>query len=273
MSEHKSAFSLVELSIVLVILGLLTGGILAGQSLIRAAEIRSVTSEHSRYSAAIHSFREKYLGYPGDLRNAVRFWGTLSSIGPGDIADGRSAYCDSNGTAPDGTKTCNGNGDGIIGASYGEAMSAWKHLANAGLVEGSYTGKPGPTSEWQDARPGVNVPASRMANGGWSIGEPQINSGSYSTTIYSQQGVESTFVRMNGLMFGSKSTDMIEGYTLGEILRPEEAWNVDTKVDDANPTRGKVTSPNNVISPSCVNAAAYRLDNNSKLCSLVFYGI
>lgn len=59
------AFSLVELSIVLVILGLLTGGILAGQSLIRAAELRAVSTEYSRYITATQSFRDKYFAVPG----------------------------------------------------------------------------------------------------------------------------------------------------------------------------------------------------------------
>ena len=72
----RSAFSLVELSIVLVILGLLTGGILSGQSLIRAAELRSVTTEYSRYTAATYSFRDKYFALPGDMSNAESFWGS-----------------------------------------------------------------------------------------------------------------------------------------------------------------------------------------------------
>ena len=74
MKKAVSAFSLVELSIVLVILGLLTGGILAGQSLIRAAQLRAVSTEYSRYVASINSFRDKYFGWPGDLRNATAFW-------------------------------------------------------------------------------------------------------------------------------------------------------------------------------------------------------
>ncbi|MFZ4541879.1 MAG: type II secretion system protein [Rickettsiales bacterium] len=55
------AFSLVELSIVLVILGLLVGGILSGQALIRASELRSVSTEQQRYFTAIQTFRDKYL--------------------------------------------------------------------------------------------------------------------------------------------------------------------------------------------------------------------
>ena len=71
----RSGFSLVELSIVLVILGLLTGGILAGQNLIRAAELRSVTTQFQNYHAAVMTFRDKYFALPGDMANAEDFWG------------------------------------------------------------------------------------------------------------------------------------------------------------------------------------------------------
>ncbi|PZU43073.1 MAG: prepilin-type cleavage/methylation domain-containing protein, partial [Sphingomonas sp.] len=69
-TRQTHGFSLVELSIVLVILGLLTGGILGGQSLIRAAEIRSIGVDFNRFSTATYTFRDKYMGLPGDITNA-----------------------------------------------------------------------------------------------------------------------------------------------------------------------------------------------------------
>ena len=79
----KNGFSLVELSIVLVILGLLTGGILGGQALIRAAELRAATTESQRYLAAINSFRDKYFALPGDMAIATRFWGVSTACSGG----------------------------------------------------------------------------------------------------------------------------------------------------------------------------------------------
>jgi prepilin-type N-terminal cleavage/methylation domain-containing protein len=70
----KKGFTLVELSIVLVILGLLAGGVLAGQSLIRAAELRSVTTQLEQYSTAIYAFRDRYFAIPGDEEFARRAW-------------------------------------------------------------------------------------------------------------------------------------------------------------------------------------------------------
>ncbi len=71
----RHGFSLVELSIVLVILGLLTGGILAGKSLMRASELRAVSTEYQRYLTAAQSFRGKYFELPGDFSKAQSFWG------------------------------------------------------------------------------------------------------------------------------------------------------------------------------------------------------
>jgi prepilin-type N-terminal cleavage/methylation domain-containing protein len=96
-------FSLVELSIVLVILGLLVGGVLSGQSLIRASELRKVTTEYTSIVAAVGSFREKYLYLPGDFPNASQFWGAAAA--------GAGCWFTPNpGTVP----TCSGNGDGRL---------------------------------------------------------------------------------------------------------------------------------------------------------------
>ena len=109
-ADTRQAFSLVELSIVLVILGLLTGGILTGQNLIRAAELRSVTTQFQAFHTASMTFRDKYFAMPGDMRNATDFWG--SAGGSGTIGDGCEA------AAGSGTQTCNGDNDGMIdGAS------------------------------------------------------------------------------------------------------------------------------------------------------------
>ena len=133
MTKEINAFSLVELSIVLVILGLLTGGILAGQNLIRASELRAVITEFQNYNTAVNTFRDKYFALPGDMRNATAFWG--------DQATGTESCSD--GSVPDGTPgTCNGDGNGNITSAAGviEYLRFWQHLSLSGLIEGSYTG-------------------------------------------------------------------------------------------------------------------------------------
>jgi|CXWL01.1.fsa_nt_gi prepilin-type N-terminal cleavage/methylation domain-containing protein len=67
--KKKAGFTLVELSIVLVIIGLLVGGVLVGRDLIRAAEIRSQISQFERMNAAANTFRVKYNYLPGDIQD------------------------------------------------------------------------------------------------------------------------------------------------------------------------------------------------------------
>jgi prepilin-type N-terminal cleavage/methylation domain-containing protein len=75
-ASRHSAFTLVELSIVLVIIGLIIGGVLAGRDLIRAAELRSLVSEVERYNSAVNAFKLKYNCLPGDCATATNFWPT-----------------------------------------------------------------------------------------------------------------------------------------------------------------------------------------------------
>src|SRR6202167_3238935 len=63
----QSGFTLIELSIVLVIIGLIVGGVLVGQDLIRAAEIRATISQIEKYNTAVNTFRGKFNAIPGDM--------------------------------------------------------------------------------------------------------------------------------------------------------------------------------------------------------------
>ena len=65
----RSGFTLVELSIVLVIIGLIAGGVLVGRDLIEAAAIRQQITQVERFKTAVQTFRTKYNGLPGDLES------------------------------------------------------------------------------------------------------------------------------------------------------------------------------------------------------------
>ena len=65
-SSKRSAFTLIELSIVLIIIGLLVAGITGGASLIKAAELRAVMAEARDYKTAASAFLVKYDNLPGD---------------------------------------------------------------------------------------------------------------------------------------------------------------------------------------------------------------
>ncbi len=255
----RSAFSLVELSIVLVILGLLTGGILTGQSLIRAAELRSVTTDFQKYQTAVMTFKEKYFALPGDITNATDFWGAAHT---------NPATCAT--TASTGTETCNGDGDGqpktynLSGTGSAENFRFWQHLSNAGLIEGSYTGINGAGTSVSNCENGVNVPSGKMSNSLWTatyaIGT-QTSSTNFFSTTYG-----------NRLDFGSPRTNGCAD----SILTPEEQWNIDTKIDDGKPGYGKIMSfkSTSTVSPLCattddITTAEYNLSNTSVVCKIV----
>jgi prepilin-type N-terminal cleavage/methylation domain-containing protein len=245
-------FSLVELSIVLVILGLLTGGILTGRNLIRAAELRSVITDIQRYQTAIYTFRDAYSGLPGDIRNATDFWGEAHAD-PTTCATTESTSA----------LTCNGNGDGKLSNTVGhahETFRAWQHLANAGMAEGSYAGISLNTTSAYVAKAGYNVPAGKISSSLFCF---RYASGS-SLHFASTDG--------NSIYFGTNAGTNTDCDS--PVLSTGEAWNVDKKNDDGRPGTGKIRSFNADSRPCASDndptIAEYRLDrtdNNS--CNLV----
>ena len=263
MLSKEKGFSLVELSIVLVVLGLLVGGVLTGRNLIRAAEIRSISADLNSYRIATYAFVDQYQALPGDLTNAVRYWGAAA----GGTADGVDAACAAlTHTSPAiGTETCNGNGNGQIAASY-EMMRFWQHLSNAGLITGKYTGVTA-NSAWSDRAhtPGINCPASKFKPGGFGIYYQGYTDGLlwFFTGTYG-----------NMFIFGGGPAGY-EPYV--GILTPEEAWNVDMKLDDGKPGTGAVR-PRNINASGHLNCSTssdpavstYNLSYTPAACGLYF---
>jgi prepilin-type N-terminal cleavage/methylation domain-containing protein len=257
---HKKAFSLVELSIVLVILGLLTGGILTVQSLIRASELRAASTEYTRYVTATQTFRDKYFAIPGDMTNATRFWGRLNG----------NADCVTNSSAAVATPgTCDGNGDGTYSTSGSanvstEIFQVWRHLALAGLIEGTYSGL---TEATAAPIPNVNVPGSKLSSTGtyaiWCCAD-----------VFGGNSIWFAGSYYHAFMLGGATAG---NWPLTPILKPEEAWNIDTKIDDGRPGIGKVVAGNwstgctqGATVPSDTAIATYNLSNNSNQCILTF---
>ena len=250
---QRQGFSLVELSIVLVILGLLTGGILAGQSLIRASELRSITTQLAQYNTAVQAFSEKYDGLPGDLDNAEDFWGEQHAT---------PATCRT--TASSGTLTCNGNGDGLVidNPESNESYRFWQHLVNAGLIEGSYNGITQGSTAFSSTS--ANSPAGKISNTLWFAWNWNLG---YATGNGSLFSIEYG----NYLLLGAPVANTLPS---GSVLTPAETWNIDTKIDDGKPASGEVV---NFYTTACVTAssktdfnATYSLDDNTKSCHVMF---
>lgn len=121
----------------IVIIGLIIAGITAGSSLTRQAQLRAIGSDINSYRSAVNSFKLQYNALPGDMANAMSFWGA---------------------------GTANGNGNRTVEWSA-EAYLTWQHLTLSGILPGSYTGVA--TATYAD--PGVNIPKGPISNSGYNM--------------------------------------------------------------------------------------------------------
>jgi type II secretory pathway pseudopilin PulG len=80
MNKIKSAFTLIELSILLLIIGLIIGGITAGSSLIKQSQVRAVISEFNNIQSSIKTFRIQFNALPGDFASAGQFWASATCV-------------------------------------------------------------------------------------------------------------------------------------------------------------------------------------------------
>lgn len=228
MTQRKqcAGFTLLELSVVLVIIGLIVGAVLVGGDLIRAAEVRGIIGELERYHAAVNNFHLKYTALPGDMPNATSYWGE---------ADADPATCQT--TVGTGTQTCNGDGNGHIAeltvvASYYEMFRAWQHLDNAGLIDGDYTGVEGPAGQAHH-QIGVNCPSSLLRGAGWTI----LHQGTFPIGDPGLDAIYFPGSYGNNLQFGRESVD---SGTYEPALTGDEARSIDQKLDDGRPGTGQV---------------------------------
>jgi len=118
--NKQNGFTLIELSIVLIIISLIVGGIVGGKSLIKSAGLKSIISDIHKYKTTVNTFELQYSALPGDINNATEYWPT---------------ECVDLGLNP-----CDGNGDGIMGNYLLESPRLWQHLALSSIIEGTYDG-------------------------------------------------------------------------------------------------------------------------------------
>ena len=119
MKNQQSGFTLVEIAIVLVIIGLLLGGVLKGQELINSAKVKNMANDFRNVQVMVYGYQDKYRKLPGDDDAAItRFTPNL--------ATGHA-----------------GNGNGVIGGKWNdtaissESVLVWEHLRRANLASGS----------------------------------------------------------------------------------------------------------------------------------------
>jgi prepilin-type N-terminal cleavage/methylation domain-containing protein len=267
-SHTNRGFTLIELSVVLVIVGLISGSILLGRELIRASELRSVITDVTTFKTAVHTFRSKYNCLPGDCAHATDFWPQVTAGCPNGAAVGK--------------QTCDGNGNGYIEGDWSAAshvdwngptnenFRAWQQLSFAELITGVYSGITHGTTNPQTCVPGENVPASRIFNSGynWNSRNGEWNpsiSGPFEYYFYGQQ---TQYIEFGALRLG----DDMEG----DSLPPADAQQVDAKIDDGKPGQGFWTTfkPNSGYNTHCASSpdpklAIYNATWQAPACSFI----
>ncbi len=235
--KNDKGFTLVELSIVMIIIGLLIGGVLKGQQLIENARAKKVVSFLKSVQSATYTFQDTYKSLPGDISSATVLIPDCNS----------STFCeDGNGNnyiASDGTDQY-AWGTPIITraeASRFESVQYWKHLALANLI-GDINGHANPNAPAF----GETHPESPFGSGGFEVYWDGL------TTLH-PTGVH--IVRLSG------NDSLTGGDTLSSIT-PQQAAKIDKLMDDGQPNSGSVFANYGRVTDNCKIGGPTLSDNS-----------
>ncbi len=235
--KSEQGFTLVELAIVMIIIGLLLGGLLKGQELITNARVTSSVAQVKALDAATTAFRDKFDGMPGDIANpAARVPNCLA--------------------APCAPAAPNANGLVDLGGGFAavpatEALAFFLQLSNASLISGIRGGG----NAW-----GQNFPEAEIG-GGYNVS--YMPGGTLPTHVPAPANVN---IRAGHYLAMHNNPTAGPSAAAGQTpLTPNQAFRMDNKLDDGIPTAGTVFAAGQA---TCVAAGAYNEIVDQALCNL-----
>lgn len=253
-TRGQQGFTLVELAIVLVIVGLLIGGVLKGQELIENTRVTTTVAQVKGLEAGMNTFYDTYGTLPGDLL----------------AANTRLPSC----TAANGCQAGNGNNlidnagaavvPGTIIGQLGENSGFFIQLGLADVLDGVNTLQTpagGGAATW---RIGEGIYGAKIANAHFRVG--------YSTVVANLTGVNAVATPKQGhylLITGSAPTAAVAAADV--TITPSQGLRIDRKYDDGKPLTGTALAGGAVTNAAavpavvgCVTAAAQTADYDTQ---------
>lgn len=215
-TQDQQGFTLIELSVVIVIIGLLVGGILVGRDLIKSAELRATIGQSDKYNTAVQTFKLKFNAVPGDIRQSEAFSFGLFTSSATPLGQG------------DGNGLVEGGATGST-LPVGEPIMFWRHLFEAGFVDGAF-GMQGNSI----LQPTTGLVTGTVTAISTSLPDTKLTP-TNSFVVFSANGLNYFEI----LPIASITT--VPSYTFSTTgITPINAFNIDTKLDDGKPNAGAI---------------------------------
>ena len=233
-NQSQAGFTLVELAIVMIIIGLLIGGVLKGQELISNSQVTATIAQIKGTTAATTTFQDMYNGPPGDI-DGTRISGCTGVCAPAVTAITNNGIINSAFTA----------------APIAEGIAYFQQLSAADLLTGIDT-SPASTATWNS-----RFPSGKLSGTGLHVD-------SITGTVAELPNMLGAIPPNAGLYLALHGTQNGAVANTG-VISPTRAFQMDTKIDDGQPQTGSVRGAG---AAACQVGTAYNQAVNTALCNL-----